>query len=134
MNAFLIDLDNKVGELARVTEAIASKGVNITAVSGSTCGSSGSVALMTADEATTRTALQGIGCSFREVEATTTLLRNEPGALARACRQLADGGVNIDAVMPTGMEGDDVAVAFITGDPAKARDILSRSGPAAARR
>jgi hypothetical protein len=117
-----------------VTEAIAAKGVNITAVSGSTSGGGGSIAVMTSDEATTRTALQGIGCSFREVEATTTPLRNEPGALARACRQLADGGINIDALMPTGMEGDDITVAFITGDPVKARDILSRSGPAAARR
>ena len=45
MNAFLIELPNKTGELARVTEAIAAKGVNITGVSGSTCGTSGSVAL-----------------------------------------------------------------------------------------
>ena len=73
-----------------------------------------------------------IGQSDRDHEFRIT--RCYPGALAKACRQLADAGVNIDAVMPTGMEGDDVTVAFITGDPAKARDILSRSGPAAARR
>jgi hypothetical protein len=131
MNAFLIDLENKVGELARVTEAIAAKGVNITAVSGSTCGSGGSVAVMTADEASTRTALQGAQCSFREVEATTAALPNEPGSLAKACRRLADGGVNIEALMPIGMEGNDVTVAFITADPAKAREILSHSGSAA---
>jgi hypothetical protein len=131
MNAFLIDLDNKVGELARVAEAIAAKGVNITSVSGSTCGSGGSVAIVTGDEATTRTALKDVGCSFREVEATTTALRNQPGALATAARRLADGGVNIDALMLTGMQGNDIMVTFITGDPAKARDILSHSGSAA---
>src|SRR5262245_49219391 len=113
MNAFLIDLENKVGELARVTEAIAAKGVNINAVSGSTCGSSGTVAVITADDAATRTALQGAQCSFREAEVTTTAIRNQPGGLAKVCRRLAEGGVNIDAMMPIGMEGDDVTVAFI---------------------
>ena len=54
MNAFLIELDNKVGELARITEAISAKGINITAITGATCGGSGSVAVMTADEAGTR--------------------------------------------------------------------------------
>jgi hypothetical protein len=131
MNAFLIDLDNKVGELARVTEAIAAKGVNITGISGSTCGSGGTVAVLTADETTTRTALKEASLSFKEVEATTTALGNVPGALAKACRRLADAGVNIDALMITGMQGDDINVAFVTGDPGKARDILSRSGMAA---
>ena len=131
MNAFLIDLENKVGELARVTEAIAEKGVNITAVTGATCGSSGSLAVMTDDEAATRSALQAAQCSFREVEATTTAIRNEPGGLAKVSRRLADGGINIDAMMAIGMEGNDVTVAFVTSDPAKARDILSHSGSAA---
>jgi hypothetical protein len=130
MNAFLIDLDNKVGELARVTEAIAAKGVNITAVSGSTCGDGGSVAIMTADEAATRAALQDARCSFREIEATETAIRNVPGALAKVCRRLAEGGLNIDALLPTGMQGDDVTVTFLTSDPAKARNILSHAGSA----
>ena len=130
MNAFLIDLENKVGELARITEAIAAKGVNITSVSGSTCGDGGSVAIMTADEAATRAALQDARCSFREIEATETTIRNVPGALAKACRRLAEGGLNIDALMPTGMQGEDVMVAFVTNDPAKARNILSHTGSA----
>jgi len=51
--------------------------------------------------------------------------------LAKACRRLADAGVNIEALMPTGMEGDHVMVAFITGDAAKARQILTTAGSAA---
>jgi len=132
MHAFLIDLDNKVGELARVTEAIAAKGVNITAVTGSTCGTSGTVAVMTADDAETRTALESAKCTFREVEVTQTTLSHRPGTLAATCRRLADGGVNIEALMPTGMQGDDVSVAFVTSDPAKARELLSVMGSASA--
>ena len=59
MHAFLVELENKPGELARVTEAIAAKGIDINGVSGSTCGSSGSVALMTDNDDATRTALGG---------------------------------------------------------------------------
>ena len=131
MNAFLVELENKPGELARVTEAVAAKGIDITGVSGSTCGSSGSVALMTDNDAATRTALGDAGVTFREMEATQAAIATAPGSLAMACRRLADGGVNIEALMPTGMEGDHVMVVFVTGDPTKARQILSTAGTTA---
>ena len=92
MNAFLVEMENKTGELARVTEVIAAKGVDITGVSGPTCGSSGSVALMTDNDAATRTALQDARVKFREIEATVAPIGVAPGSLARACRRLADGG------------------------------------------
>src|SRR6476659_1772796 len=38
VQAFLIDLENKPGAFADVAEMIAAKGINITAVSGATCG------------------------------------------------------------------------------------------------
>lgn len=127
MNAFLVELENKPGELARVSEAIAAKGVNITAVSGSTCGASGRVALMTSDEAATRVALGQAGCTFSEMEVTEASLRHQPGTLAVACRRLADAGVNIEALVPIGMSGSDVTVAFVTNQPAKAREILAHA-------
>jgi hypothetical protein len=130
MNAFLVELQNKTGELARITEAIAAKGVNITGVTGSTCGTSGSVAILTADDASTRQALKDAKFAFREVEATETPIGNVPGALAKVARRLADGGVNIEALLPTGMQGNEVTVAFVTSDPAKARSILSQAGTA----
>jgi len=132
MNAFLIELDNKVGELARITEAIASKNINITAISGATGPSTGNVAVLTSDEGATRAALQGAGCSFREMEVTEIPLPNVPGSLAKAARRLADGGVNIEALVLTGMQGNDINVAFVTSDAAKARSILSTAGSATA--
>jgi len=52
-------------------------------------------------------------------------LRAQPGSLAQATRRLAEGEVNIEAVMVIGMEGDNVRVAFLTDAPAKARTILT---------
>jgi hypothetical protein len=125
MKAFLVDLENKPGELARVAEAIAKKGINIEGLSGTTCESSGRVAIVTKDDAGTRTALGDAGVSFKEMEATETSLRHAPGGLAKVARRLADAGINVEAIFPTGMQGQEVTVAFVTNNPAKAKEALA---------
>jgi hypothetical protein len=128
MHAFLIELDNAPGALARVAEAIAAKDVNITAVAGATCGEAGRAAITTADEALTPIALAEARCSFTELEVTETTIRHEPGSLATACSRLAEAGINIEAVLPMGMAGEDVQIGFVTSDPAKAREALAIVG------
>jgi hypothetical protein len=130
MHAFLIELADKPGALADVAEAIAAKGVNIVSMSGATCGEMGRIAIATDDEANTRAALSGIQCTFEQKEVTTTLLPNQPGSLAKAARQLANRGVNIESAMFTGMKGQDVEVGFVTSDPVVARDALAQTGAA----
>jgi len=130
MNAFIVELTNKPGELARVTEAIAQKGINIEGFAGATAGGAGTVVIVTNDEAGTRRALSDAGCSAREVELVTASLDHAPGSLAAAARKLADAGINIEAAMPTGMAGDKVTVSFATDNPAKTREILGASQPA----
>jgi hypothetical protein len=128
MQVFLVDLQNKPGELARVAEAIAAKGVNITGISGATCSDSGRAAIMTADDTTTKAALTESGFKYTAMEATDTALRQEPGSLAKAARRLADAGINVEALMPIGMQGNEIHVAFVTNDAAKARQVLSSAG------
>jgi hypothetical protein len=128
MNAFLVDLENKPGALAAAAEALAAKGVNILGVSGTSCGDGGRAAIVTADDAATRTALQDARIKFKEMEATEVSLRHEPGSLAKAARRLADEGVNIEAIFPTGMSGTDVSVAFVTNNAAKAKEALAMVG------
>jgi hypothetical protein len=128
MHAFLVELDNKAGELARITEAIAARGVDIKGVSGSTCGSSGSLALLTDDEAKTRQILTEKSAKFRDLEVTEAWVGRAPGSLAKVARRLADAGVNIEALLPMGMTDNEVSIAFITNDPAKAKSILTQAG------
>lgn len=126
MRAFLVDLDNKPGAFATVAEAIAAKGVNIENVAGAACGSSGRAVIITNDDAGTRSALSGSGVTFKELETTDAALPHQtPGTLAKATRRLADAGVNIEAILPSGMSGGDVTVTFVTDNPAKAREVLS---------
>jgi hypothetical protein len=127
MNAFLVDLENVPGEFARISEAIAAKGINITMISGATCGSSGRVALATDNDSATRTVLGEAKLTYTESEVTEATLHNQPGALAKVARRLADSGVNIEAIIPTGTKGNDVTVAFVTDDPTTARGLLAEA-------
>jgi hypothetical protein len=125
MHAFLVDLDNKPGTLAKVAEALGSKGINIENIAGAACGDGGRAAIVTADQAGTRSALQAAQVTFKELETVEASLPHRPGSLATAARRLADAGVNIEAILPAGMAGGDVTVSFVTSDPAKAKEILS---------
>jgi hypothetical protein len=127
MNAFLVDLDNKPGELARITGAIAQKGVNITNIAGSTCGGSGRMILTTSDDAATSAALSTAGCKFETRELVEATIRHQPGSLAAAAKRLGDAGVNIEALIPTGMQGQDISIALVTDQPAKAKELLAHA-------
>jgi hypothetical protein len=129
MNIFIVDLKHKPGELAKATEAIAQKGIDITAFSGSTCGDSGTIALLTNDESGARRALAEAGFKARELEVVTTTLEHSPGTLAKTARKLADAGINIEVALPTAMSGGNVTLAFGTDQPAKARSVLGAAEP-----
>jgi hypothetical protein len=134
MNTFSVELKNRPGEFARVAEAIAHKGINITAFSGATCGGSGSLALLTNDETGTRNALREAGVEAREIELVSTTLEHQPGTLAKAVRKLADAGINIEAALPIGMESGRVTLGFATDQPAKAKSLLGEGAAVGAMR
>lgn len=129
MNAFIVDLMNKPGELARLAETIAQKGINITGFAGATASGTGTVVLVTNDEAGTRSAMSEKGFRAREVELVMASLENKPGSLAAAAKKLADAGINIEAALPTGISGENVSIAFATDQPAKARELLGAAAP-----
>ena len=129
MNAFIVDLMNKPGELARLADTIAQKGINITGFAGATAAGAGTVVLVTNDEAGTRSAMSEKGFRAREVELVMASLENKPGSLAAAAKKLADAGINIEAALPTGISGDNVSIAFATDQPAKARELLGAAEP-----
>ena len=79
---------------------------------------------MTNDEAGTKSALQAAGAKSRGVELVVASLANQPGTLAEIARRLGNAGVNIEAALPTGMEGGNINVAFATDNPAKARQVI----------
>lgn len=124
MKAFVIELENRPGELARVTEAIAERGINITAVAGGTAGQKGAIGLMTNDEPGTKSALETAGIAAKAIEVIGINLAHQPGTLAAAARRLANAGVNIELLLPTDLEGSEVSVALGVDNIEKAREAL----------
>ena len=124
MNTFIVDLRNEPSELAKVAEAIAQKGIDITGFSGSTFGDSGTLALVTDNEAVTQQVLTDGGWKFRAIEAVETDLASRPGVLAETARRLATAGINIEAAFPTSVSGSSAHIVFATDNPAKAKQVL----------
>jgi hypothetical protein len=125
MNVLIVEMDNQPGELARTAEALADRGINITGIgaAGSTGGKS-AVAILTNDESGAKTALERAGIRFRETPVVAATLDDRPGTLALAARRLADAGVNVEAIVPTGRSGSGVTVGIGVDDAAKAQAAL----------
>jgi hypothetical protein len=132
MHLFIINAENRPGTLADALEAIAEKGVNVITGGGAAWGDGGSIAIQTNDDDSTRAALQGKGVKSREVEAIVAWLEDRPGTLANAARLLASAGVNIEALIPVGMEGGKVGVLFGVDNAGAAKAALGELTAAAA--
>lgn len=99
MNAFLVELENRPGEMARVTEAVAAREVNIL-VYGLGTRTSAALAFLANDEAKARSALKEKEIRFREVPVLFVRLKDVPGQAASVSRKLAKAGVNIEVFLP----------------------------------
>ena len=112
MHVFLINAANKPGSLATILEAVAQRGVNVIAGGATTWGDGGGIAIQTNDDEATRSALQGAGAEFREIQTASAWLEDRPGTFADAARRLADAGVNIETFFPIGMKDGKVGILF----------------------
>jgi hypothetical protein len=124
VRAFIVELENRPGSLAELSEALGERGVNIVGVAGMTWNDRGAVGIITNNDATARKFLEDREGDYREVELVAAGLEDSPGSLALASRRLADRGVNILAAMTTSMLGSKVTIAFAVDDAAAAREAL----------
>jgi hypothetical protein len=124
MHLFIIAPANRPGTLAGALDGIAQRGINVTAVSAATWGDTGAVAIQVNDDDGARAALQEAGATFREAAAVTAWLDDQPGSLASAARALGDAGVNIEAVVPVGMQDGKVGLLFGVDNEAAAKAAL----------
>ena len=83
---FTVQLDDRPGSLARVAQALADRGVNITGIVGVAEDTDGALMLTTSDAEATRQAFAAIGIAFEEHDPTSGV---EPAGLSIA--DLASG-------------------------------------------
>ncbi|MGC8634782.1 MAG: ACT domain-containing protein [Candidatus Limnocylindrales bacterium] len=121
---FVIQLENRPGELAHVTRALAMRGVSIQTIAGSTAGPEMCAMLTTDDDAKTREVLRSMGIVFVEGDTLCVEVEDRPGAIAGLTERLAAEGVNITGILVMGRRGTMVQMAFTVDDEAKARAVL----------
>jgi hypothetical protein len=122
---FRISLTNAPGQLARVGEALGSRGVNILTIAAMGADSS-VIVLVTDQEDKAREALGELGLSFQEAELLTTGIPHQPGTLGALAKKMADANINIESIYLLGASVEEVKLAFTVSDPGKAKEILGQ--------
>ncbi len=98
---FTLYLENKPGELSRVTKSLAAEKVNIEGISVS-AGIDVALVQLIADSALlTKKCLVKIDVPYTMQDVAVVPLRNKPGALELIVSKVADAGLNIDYVYAT---------------------------------
>jgi hypothetical protein len=122
MTEFIVDLPGSPGSLAHLTKSLAAAGINIDALAGWNANAEAVVRLVVNDPESTRRLLDDMGMRFSERHVLTVSIPNRPGALAELTGDLADAGVDIEAIYVTGggSESLDLAIAVDDHDPARA--------------
>lgn len=123
MSAFTIQLKNQPGELARLCDAMAGRGVNLV-LCATSHGDSGTIAFIVDDEATGRTALDAAGIEYTERPALTVRMDNVPGAGAVTFRNLAKAGVNVELLLPVRISSEQFFAVLCVDNVQAATDAL----------
>ncbi len=124
MKQFSVFVEDKIGELARVAEALAQNAINIRGLATDKLGPKPAIKIITDDENSTRKALERAGLAFEESEVVVVDLIDRPGEIAKTARRAARAGVNINSVFLMGKKGTPAAIALGTKDTKKAKKAL----------
>ena len=123
MSVFTVDLANQPGELARLCEAMAGRGINLV-LSAIARQDGGTVAFIADDEAGAREVLDGAGLRYAMRPALTIRMENQPGTGAATFRKLASAGVNADLLLPVRVSDALFFAVICVDDQDKARQAL----------
>ncbi len=123
MSVFTVDMKNQPGELARLCEAMAGRGVNLV-LSAAARGDGGTVVFIADDEASAETVLQDADIKYAMRPALTIRMENQPGTGAATFRKLANAGVNAELLLPVRVSDDVFFAVICVDDQAKARRVL----------
>ena len=117
-------MQDKPGELARVTEALAAGPVNIKAIASEGGNERPFFRIVTNDVATTERTLRNAGLEYRLQDILNVELLDRPGELAKIARRLARAGVNVESIYILGGKNGKTELAINVSDARKAAEVL----------
>ena len=107
-------VDNKPGEVGRITSALGKAKVNISAISCWSAGSESPIHLLVSSPAKAKRVLQELGVRLTEEEVLRVTLPDKPGSLGELGKKLGEGNINIEytyASIPTGGKKGDLILS-----------------------
>ena len=125
---FVVQLENRPGELAHLTRALAASKIDILNIASVTAGSLASAFIATSDDDATRQVLRGLGHPFLEGDMIVADVADRPGGFADVAEKLASAGVNILGAIVVGRRPGLIEVAFSVDNEAAAQAALGLAG------
>lgn len=124
-----IFVENREGTLVTVTDAIAAAGVDIRAMSVADTKDFGIFRLIVTDYDKAKASLEEAGCFVSITEVVGVAVDDQPGALAKVVKVLADNSINIEYMYAFITVSKQYAyVVLRVEDNAKAEKILLENG------
>jgi hypothetical protein len=123
LRQFEILINDRPGELAKVTDALAMNGVNIMAIASERC-ENPIIRIVTDDEQSTRSALKKANMKFKENELIVIELQDRPGELSKMAKKLAKSGVNVESIHILSKGTSTTSIALVVDNYKKASEIL----------
>ena len=123
---FEIYVQNKPGEVARLTEVLAKNAVNVRGISTDLGGPKSIIRVITDDEVSARSILKANGIENQERDVLVISMSDKPGELAKMTRKLAKAGINIESLFILGSKTNDVHVAVGVDQREKAQERLQK--------
>jgi hypothetical protein len=128
-------LENKPGRLASVCLALSKEKINISAVTIGESRERSVLRMVTDNLAKTKAVLTGLNVPFEEQEVVLVEMRNQPGALAQICEQLAADHINIDyAYCSAGSKNGKTIGIFKVSNTPKCLKVLAETPATRAKR
>jgi hypothetical protein len=121
----VVELEDRIGALADLGELLGGEGVNISALAVVQTGEGKALAHLVLEPADVALrALRERGVVPRRVrEVLSVTLEDEPGALGRYCRLLADASINLEAVYLAGERNGAKELVLAVSDLQAARQV-----------
>ena len=123
-NQFVIELENKPGQLAKLCEALGSNNINLRAIATDRIGGQNFVRAIVDKEEKMRNVLDEQNYMYSENDVVLKTLDDKPNALTEIARKLGAGGVNIDAIYLLNRNPNKVSLVFALDNPEKGLSLL----------
>ncbi|MCE5296062.1 MAG: hypothetical protein LLG16_03035 [Euryarchaeota archaeon] len=126
LKQFDVFIQNKPGEIARITEIMAKKAVNIRGIA-TGVGERPMVHIITDDDVSAHNAFKAAGVEFTEKEIIMLAILDKPGELHKITKKLERGGVNIESLFILGANLPVESIALTVDKTDHAKEILDYS-------